>query len=101
MSADNWAICPKCEANDEIELENEAKWLEENYGKVDADNWLAARERHHAHQNLPTENTLREDYDIGVWDGEFHVNYRGRCTKCGYTLKYVYGVKADAIEVKP
>ena len=48
-------------------------------------------------------DTFREDYEIGVWEGDFEISYSGVCLECGFILTFKY--KKDAIEqsleVKP
>lgn len=58
MSADNWAVCPRCH---------------EQYEKD-----LAALEE----KEEPT--TLREDYEQGIMDGEYYLRYSALCSKCGW-----------------
>ena len=33
---------------------------------------------------------LREDYDIGIYDGKFEVIYSGECAECDFRKKYNY-----------
>lgn len=47
MSADNWTVCPKC----------------------NADTW-------------------REDYEVGVYEGEFAIRYSGKCRQCGVGILF-------------
>jgi len=68
MSANNWAICPKCK-------KERVEWKSE----ID-------------------KNSFREDYEIGLSeDGYFSVSYGGRCDRCGFSFQYNYEKKA-AIE---
>lgn len=63
MSADNWGVCPKCES-----LEN--RFAIEN------------------HLHAPSvDNSLREDYELGIVKGEFYVFYKGQCD-CGFSFKF-------------
>lgn len=58
MGADNWAICPKC--------------------KLEPNPYYEDHKR-----------TFREDFEIGMCpNGEFHVDYSGRCEKCGFAKKF-------------
>ena len=83
MSADNWAICPKCKkANDK---ENNRRMLEagEQYGKIPAEAFLKLSKE--ANVPVELETTLREDYEIGITEtGEFYISYAGRCRDCGF-----------------
>ncbi len=60
MSADNWAECPRCGGKSR-----------HAYGKVSEADYRKLLEQ-------PRE-TLREDYEIGIYDGKFHIGYRGEC----------------------
>jgi len=66
MSADNWGYCPKC--------------LRDK-GVVGA-----------THERLDVAgitNTLREDWDIGMYgDGEFVVYYACTCRECGFHYEF-------------
>jgi hypothetical protein len=59
MSADNWAVCPKCveKYNIPIVTGNPA-------------------------------NTFRENWDIGVVGKEFSINYRGVCKECEFRYEF-------------
>ncbi len=59
MSADNWASCPKCVTD------KEERDREQYFGN----------------------GKLREDYEIGFYDGIFHVSYRGECQECDFVKK--------------
>lgn len=62
MSADNWAICPKC-----LKLGN----VSEDDDEIDY--------------------TLREDYEQWMdKDGMYRVHYSCRCQECGFNYKYEY-----------
>ena len=78
MSADNWAVCPKCK----IRIDKER---DELIQKVSS-----------AYVEYPRE--LREDYEQGIdEDGEYGVNYRGRCKHegCGFVFKYDFSVEVE------
>lgn len=92
MSADNWAICPKCQrlADDNKEkLENK---LERSYGKIPAEEYLNLLEE--SRQPVKLDFTLREDYEIGIQNNEFYVRYKGNC-KCGFNYEYKYDKVID------
>lgn len=87
MSADNWAICPRCKvACDE---RNKAKLNAPglNYGKVsqpEYDKLLKAA----TELEKPSE-TLREDYEIGMDKfGKFYVSYGCSCTECNFEFSF-------------
>lgn len=56
---------------------------------MSADNWTKCPKCGEA----PAENEyhptpLREDYEIGIYDGEFFISYGGRCMVCGFEKKF-------------
>jgi hypothetical protein len=84
MSADNWAVCPKCLAADVAEYEARADKFAAAYGKVPEDEYKRLRDEVGDHPTqADREPTFREDYDIGTsGDGVFVVSYRGGCANC-------------------
>ena len=87
MSANNWSICPKCKKkNNEINakrIEN----VKKNYGVVSEDKYLELAEE--AKKPIIIKETLREDYDIGVYeDGTFEVSYSCSCSVCGFKYSF-------------
>lgn len=83
MSADNWAICPRClsEAGekDQAEIERVAAL----YGKVPVEEFDAQRA---ALKPIDPEDyrTLREDYEFsGAEEGTVEADYSCCCSKCG------------------
>lgn len=56
---------------------------------MSADNWRDC-------PSCKRADVFREDYDIGVWSGNFEIDYSGYCDKCDFTIRYRY--KKDAIE---
>lgn len=88
MSADNWRVCPNCEQTLWEKWENEKEQLRKSYGKIPAEKFVEESQRL-AEQPEVDESSLREDYEIGIYDdGKFHVNYSGRCQQCGYGFNY-------------
>jgi len=79
MSADNWAICPRCKAEFDAKLAELP--FDEPPPKTSFDDY-----------------TFREDYELGVvYTGEFYVRYEGRCQVCG--LKKVFKHSEQLLEV--
>jgi len=37
--------------------------------------------------------TLREDYEIGIFQGEFSVEYCGQCSECGFKFEFKHSEK--------
>ncbi len=86
MSADAWRICPNCEqvANEAFVAKLAA--ARDSYGKVTPEAYakLCAQ----AAKKPELEESLREDYEIGVWNGKFEVSYHGMCQRCGLTHEF-------------
>jgi len=99
MSANNWAVCPKCQAHDELCVvlaEAEAK---SSYGIASPEEYearvLGAKKQRDA--LAQAEKTLREDYELGLHEGKFYVSYRGDCTVCDFVHVFKH---EEAIGVK-
>ncbi len=94
MSADNWAICPKCTIAKENKREVLKKRLETDYGKVSVTEYKEMIENLKIIDGKianPTQDsiTLREDYEIGIDEtGEFYVNYQAFCMTCNFEHIY-------------
>lgn len=88
MSADNWAICPRCleggrEAHDEA-----VQAVMATYGKIPVDEFDAKRA---ALPQLDPEKfrTFREDYEFyGADAGEVVADYSGHCSQCGLGVDF-------------
>lgn len=95
MSADNWAACPACVKRLDVAVGEAERAAEKAYGVVPVDEWMKLRDTVAAAQAKrdEPEQTLREDYEIGVSDGVFEVDYRAHCSKCQWS----YAFKHDAI----
>ena len=99
MSADNWAICPKCYKEAKKLDEEYAKSVTEKYGKIPLDEW---QKLSNEYQHLKTpfvtriEETFREDYEMGVGFYEngscgrdkFKIGYHGKCEVCGFEVRF-------------
>lgn len=98
MSADNWAVCPKCKGIQhakKIAAIRRAEQVAKNaYGKVPPEKY---RELLHAVTEAEVtsadtgEETFREDFYIGTDEkGLFVVTYRGECQNedCKFTVKF-------------
>ena len=87
MSADNWTYCPQCKKNREVKRAAQKRRAEKSYGKVspeEYDRLLAA-----ANDETELEDTLREDYELGVDDiGHFYVSYRASCEQCDFAFTF-------------
>lgn len=91
MSADNWTNCPKCRVDHDAALTAEHQRIAALYGKVSVEQFDSARSALASLEaETEDENTLREDYEIGIWDGVFTVSYRGGCEKCGFEHTFTH-----------
>ncbi len=87
MSADNWAICPKCKvANDKANADRIIE-AEKQYGKIDSTEYRALIKK--AERKIGLEETMREDFSMAIdCNGLFYVNYKGRCDTCGFKHEF-------------
>jgi hypothetical protein len=86
MSANNWTVCPKCISVGQAKQAESLKTSEAAYGKVTSTEWAALLKS--AETPLVIEDSLREDYEIGIRGRKFYVNYSGSCQTCGFTFNY-------------
>jgi hypothetical protein len=102
MGADNWALCPRC-AKQRLDTAREIlsaaeKARDEAYGKVDQQEFIrldrAVTDAEAAKQALLDDHdrtefrTLRENYEVGVFDSELFISYSGGCQTCGLAVKF-------------
>ncbi len=99
MSADNWTKCPKCCEEATKRKASAMAKAKQMYGKVDAEKFMAATESARRLPNIPGEDTLREDYEIGIdgSTGGFSVSYAASCRKCGFRFVFKRDVSAEAV----
>lgn len=85
MSANNWAVCPKCQAD--LEARRRQRWerADAAYGQVSRDEHARLVKLAQAADDI--EETLREDYSLGVRGGVFEVSYHCQC-QCGFTYRF-------------
>ena len=86
MSASNWAQCPKCKKLAEDKRSALKRKLETAYGQVLEQEYHRLLEEYE--KKIELEDTLREDYAIGIWDDMFQVSYSGRCERCGFKKEF-------------
>ncbi len=86
MSADNWAICPKCEKLEEEKVETLKSDVKSKYGKVSEKKYLDLIMR--VERTVELEDTLREDYAIGLVEGKLKIQYYGSCERCGFKKEF-------------
>ena len=86
MSADNWTYCPKCQEMARKRAEKLNEQIASSYGKVSIENYTALAKE--ANNPPKLEETLREDYEVGIYGGEFTVSYTASCNVCKFTFGY-------------
>jgi len=87
MSADNWAICPKCKKEHKVKREEALKQARALYGRIPLEQY---EKQLQDALNIPIEidESLREDYEIGVTrGGKFYVDYGCMC-ECGFKFSF-------------
>ena len=85
MSADAWQICPQCLVLSQKKQAQKVKILNETYGKVSSEKWLKMKDEADNTGIKPSDETLREDYEIGTdKSGKFYVSYAAHCSACGF-----------------
>ena len=88
MSADNWAVCPRCVKQARAAEAKALAKVMATYGKVPVEEFDRAR------ADIPDLDpekfrTFREDYEIyGAEDGTVKVSYSGGCDTCGLSLNF-------------
>lgn len=90
MSADNWTTCPQCSRRWTSQLKEQQEKVRELYGKVGHTVYISELENLHAMEYEPPErdDTFREDYEIGVFDDELFISYKGQCRNCGFSVTF-------------
>lgn len=89
MSANNWAICPQCSANQRTKAADMLAKAALAYGKEPLEGWKEM-DRIAREADKPLEKpSWREDWEIGMQDdGTFLVRYDGGCNDCGGSFTY-------------
>lgn len=86
MSADNWAICPRCKAKAEEASRKLKLKAGASYGKESPERYLELLEE--AGKPVDLDTTLREDYNLGInSNGEFEIDYSASC-QCGFKHRF-------------
>lgn len=88
MSADNWTICPRCKKVALAAKERDREKLAKQYGKLNPAEFI--KRSAEVDKPVELEDTLREDYDIGLHDGQFYVSYRAGCDRCDFEVNYLH-----------
>lgn len=88
MSANNWAICPRCMRRAYQNADRELSAVMASYGKVSVEEFNRTRD---SVKSVREEDyrTFREDYEIyGAEIGTVQVGYSGNCGVCDLTLNF-------------
>lgn len=91
MSADNWTTCPRCFATELKRVESVMEKAKSSYGKVKAEEYAALQAE--AVKPMNVQNTLREDYELGLYGGEFQIDYACSCSECGFSFNFKHSEK--------
>lgn len=87
MSADNWAICPKCKKKAEEETTESTREARAAYGAKGEQEYRALLQR--SQEPVAIQATLSEYFDIGIdRQGRFSINYSAGCETCGFKYDY-------------
>lgn len=96
MSPTNWAVCPKCEKKRQEELSKKKELLHSQYGKTEANYWLAQREQLSVEKKKEAPETMRESYGMEMSiEGKFEVWYSASCDDCSFTFKFEHEEQAN------
>lgn len=92
MSADNWASCPNCQS--EKAYNDLCEEIDNSYGEIGQGLYLELVAKR---DNWDTLNNpdLREDYEIGIYDGDFYIIYSAHCDNCNFEFKYNHREKVS------
>ncbi len=94
MSANNWAICPRCKKQNNAANAKRIVDIEKQYGKISSVDYLDLVRKDN--KVIAIEETLREDYSIYMdEDGEFHIDYSCRCDECDFEFDYNHNESVD------
>ena len=97
MSADNWRICPQCQARDVAEKKKLDIELAASYGSISSEDWLVLKEKIDNPTQL--EETLREDYEFFMGnEGLFYAKYSAQCTECGFEHDFKHEEQLKILE---
>jgi len=89
MSASNWGACPECLKREVRKCKDLIDSVSNAYAAVSEEEYLKMRDEALSTSTEKHEDTLREDYEIGVdSNGEFTIYYRCSCEKCGFEFNF-------------
>ncbi len=89
MSADNWAICPRCVAEAEALTAVLLGKAEAAYGVVPAEEYKQLFAEANVEVDEEDYRTFREDYEFyGAEDGTITASYSGHCQNCNLGVDF-------------
>ncbi len=87
MSADNWAVCPRCRQKELDRLGELSQQVSEGYGKLPLDEFDALRVK--LAEGPDFKSTFREDYEFyGAEEGTIEYAYSGHCSDCSLSVEF-------------
>lgn len=97
MSADNWAICPRCVARAQKANLESQQGFSEIAAKLTPDQ-LKLVQTAVRPVNEEDFREFREDYEIYIADGKVKVSYSGHCQTCKLGLDFDHEVEIPGID---
>ena len=88
MSANNWTVCPQCQARRVKERTDRAHVAQAAYGKVSAEEYQRLLDNIAGMLSYEDKDSMREDYQLGISDGKFSVSYHCSCSKCDFEWSF-------------
>lgn len=88
MSADNWGACPGCAKKLAADKSALAERIQREYGVITKEEYTELLLKQSKLEKQGPSPTLREDWEIGIWDGVFEVTYSASCTQCRFSHKF-------------
>lgn len=91
MSADNWAVCPRCKAREEARIAELKRRADEAYGKIPVAEFDALRREAETPLDAEKFRTFREDWEIGIFEPDLRqlfISYAGSCSVCGLEAEH-------------
>ena len=89
MSANNLAICPKCEIKRKNNQEELTEIARNAYGKVSEKEFAKLHEEATGRQLIEPGHSLQENFEIGIdEEGYFAINYGAKCKTCGFKFNF-------------
>lgn len=94
MSADNWAVCPRCYYNAMEKWTKNLADIRSKYGLIEEEKYLALLNE--ADSNLVIQEdyrTFREDYEFYVPENEYgkanlYISFSGECQVCDLSYSF-------------